>query len=274
MVSAPIKISPQLALIINNAGKRNNVDFNYLLQTAIRESSLNPNAKAKSSSALGLFQFIEATWLETMKAEGARLGYQNYANAIKIDEKGNYFVKDKKLLKEILELRKNPQIAADLAAAFTRKNGEYLTKAFGRMPSAGELYIAHFLGAKGAEKLFREALKDPNQIAADLFPNAAKANRTIFYENNRAKTIKQVYLSLVAKHKVNNNESEFLVQQIASQNIASQNVTSTKPEPVNRPAISFENFYSLKVQNSAPISLSNEGTNNITEGFFIQLYNK
>ena len=46
----------------------------FLLKTATRESSLNPDAKAKSSSAAGLFQFIEQTWLGLVKSDGPRLG--------------------------------------------------------------------------------------------------------------------------------------------------------------------------------------------------------
>ncbi len=271
MALASIQISPQLALVLNNAGQKNNVDFDYLLQTAIRESSLNPHAKAKTSSATGLFQFLESTWLEIMKTEGARLGYSQYSNAIERDSEGNYFVRDKNLRHEILELRKNPQIAADLAAAFTRKNGEYLTKRFGRMPSAGELYIAHFLGAKGAEKLFAAALENPNQIAAELFPKAAKANRAIFYENNQPRTLKQLYLALVAKHNVQPNMSEFNVQQLANDR---QIGSDDNQEKVKAPNISFSEIYSnspIDKRNSAKIFQSK---NNLSPQLFVQLYSK
>jgi hypothetical protein len=196
----PITVPPGLAYVLNTAGERNGVDFDYLLQTAIRESSLNPKAKAQTSSATGLFQFIESTWLEVMKSDGPRLGYQQYADAIAVSADGDYTVADKQLRQEILKLREDPQVAADLAAAFTRNNGTYLHQRFGRMPSAGELYIAHFLGAKGAEKMFVAGLADPDQVAAKLFPRQAKANPTIFYDREGARTIREVYKSLVAKH--------------------------------------------------------------------------
>src|SRR5262245_26927891 len=116
----PITVPPTLAYVLTSAGDRNGVDFDYLLQTAIRESSLNPTAKAQSSSATGLFQFIESTWLEVMKSDGSRLGYEAYADAITKDADGDYVIKDKELREEVLRLRENPQVAADLAAAFTR----------------------------------------------------------------------------------------------------------------------------------------------------------
>lgn len=210
----PIAVSQSLALVLNSAGDKSGVDFDYLLQTAIRESSLNPEAKAPSSSAVGLFQFLDSTWLQVMKQEGPRLGYQEYADAITRDSDGDYVVKDKAKRAEILKLREDPQLAADLAAAFTRSNGAYLEAKFGRMPSPGELYIAHFLGPQGAEKLFNAGLSNPDQIAAKLFPRQAKANRAIFYAGDHARTIKEVYRALVARHDGATPDPSFVAQQL------------------------------------------------------------
>lgn len=195
-----IQISPSLAQVLNRAGDKSGVDFDYLVQTAFRESSLNPQAKAQTSSAVGLFQFVEGTWLEVLKLEGGRLGYSNYAQAIERDAEGNYAIPNSTLRNEVLALREDPQISADLAAAFTRRNGEYLSNKFGRQPSPGELYIAHFLGARGAERMFNAGLENPDQIAADIFPQQANANQAIFYNQDRPRTIREVYQALVSKH--------------------------------------------------------------------------
>jgi hypothetical protein len=215
----PISVPQSLAYVLNSAGTKSGVDFDYLLQTAMRESSLNPSAKATSSSAVGLFQFLESTWLQVMKDEGPRLGYQNYADAITETGDGDFVIKDAKLRAEVLKLREDPQIAADLAAAFTRNNGAYLHDKFGRMPSPGELYIAHFLGPHGAEKMFTAGLADPDQIAAKLFPRQAKANPSIFYDDGQARTIRQVYRALVQKHEggsaVAGADAAFAAQQLA-----------------------------------------------------------
>jgi hypothetical protein len=196
----PIVVPQSLAYVLNNAGDKSGVDFNYLVNTAMRESSMNPDAKAPSSSAVGLFQFLDTTWLQVMKEEGPRLGYQQYADAITQNADGTYTIADKKLRTQVLALRENPQVAADMAAAFTASNGAYLQSKFGRMPSPGELYIAHFLGPQGAEKMFDAGLQDPDQVAAKLFPAAAKANPEIFYANGQPRTIRQVYKALVAQH--------------------------------------------------------------------------
>jgi hypothetical protein len=211
-----ISVPQNLASALTAAGNRNGVDFSYLLQTAMRESSLNPSAKASTSSAVGLFQFLEGTWLQVMKQEGPRLGYANIANEIQQRSDGSYTVADPARKAEILKLREDPQIAADLAAAFTRSNGEYLKSRFGRNPSAGELYIAHFLGAEGAERMFKAGLENPDQLAVNLFPRQADANRAIFYSNGQPRTIREVYRVLVAKHETGGN-SAFSAQQIAGQ---------------------------------------------------------
>ncbi|MEO8684321.1 MAG: transglycosylase SLT domain-containing protein [Devosia sp.] len=212
----PIAVPQTLAYMLTSAGDRNGVDFDYLLQTAMRESSLNPQARAQSSSAVGLFQFLESTWLQVMKEQGPRLGYQQYADAIQKTGDG-YQVADPQVKAQILKLREDPQIAADLAAAFTKSNGDYLSAKFGRQPSAGELYIAHFLGAQGAEKMFNAGLQNPDQVAADLFPRQAQANRTIFYDNGQPRTIRQVYRALVSQHETGVPSVEFATQQLASQ---------------------------------------------------------
>lgn len=219
---APISVPQPLAYAIDAGGEKSDVDFDYLLQTAIRESSLNPTAKAGTSSATGLFQFLDSTWLQVMKQEGPRLGYQAYADAIQVDKDGDYFIADKKLRAEVLKLREDPQVASDLAAAYTKSNGDYLYERFGRIPSPGELYIAHFLGANGAAKFFDAGLADPNQSAAALFPRQARANATIFYDHGQARSIKQVYQVLVARHDdapatIAPTDATFSAQQLATQ---------------------------------------------------------
>lgn len=216
----PITVPRSLVAALNSAGQKSGVDFGYLLQTALRESSLNPNAKASTSSATGLFQFIESTWLEVMKTEGPRLGYAQYASQITETAGGDFVVGDARARQALLKLREDPVIAADLAAAYTRTNGEYLHARFARMPSAGELYIAHFLGARGAETMFNAGLSDPNQLAAPLFPRQAKANPSIFYAGGKARTVREVYQVLVARHEglaASPMQASFAAQQLASE---------------------------------------------------------
>ncbi|SFD24632.1 transglycosylase SLT domain-containing protein [Devosia psychrophila] len=259
----PISVPQSLAYMLTAAGDRNGVDFDYLLQTAIRESSLNPQAKAQTSSATGLFQFVESTWLQVLKEEGPRLGYGDIASNISKNGSGDYAVADPAVKAQILEMRKDPQMAADLAAAFTKSNGEYLEGRFGRRPSAGELYIAHFLGAQGAERMFNAGLQDPDQIAANLFPKQAQANRTIFYSDGQPRTIRDVYRVLVAKHEGAGTSAPFAAQQMAGQPAAPEvPVVPSRFSPAN---MSFTGLF--KNEEELPVTGTDDGG-----GFFTQLY--
>ncbi len=244
---SPIAVPQGLAYVLNSAGDKSNVDFDYLLQTAIRESSLNPEAKAPTSSAVGLFQFVESTWLQVMKEQGPRLGYAKYADAISVDGDGDYVIRDKAMRQEVLALREDPQIAADMAAAFTQSNGAYLEGKFGKHPSPGELYIAHFLGPKGAERLLRAGLDNPDQIAAKLFPKQARANPQIFYSGGEPRTIKELYRALVAKHvgpteTVAVEDPKFATQQLA-QSAGNRWATDTVPSRFSKADMSFTSFF-------------------------------
>lgn len=252
---SPIAVPQGLAYVLNSAGDKSNVDFDYLLQTAIRESSLNPEAKAPTSSAVGLFQFLESTWLQVMKEQGPRLGYQKYADAISVDDDGDYVIRDKAMRKEILALREEPQVAADMAAAFTQSNGAYLAGKFGKHPSPGELYIAHFLGPQGAERLFRAGIDNPDQIAAKLFPKQAKANPQIFYNSGEPRTIRELYRALVAKHvgpgeTVAVEDPKFATQQLA-QSADSRWSTEAVPSRFSREDMSFTSFFSTETARPA-----------------------
>jgi|GEM_PF-340002 len=248
----PIAVPQSLASALNTAGDKSNVDFGYLVTTAQRESSLNPTAKAPSSSATGLFQFLDSTWLQVMKEEGPRLGYQKYADAITQDKNGDYVIKNKAIRAQVLKLRENPQVAADMAAAFTQSNGQYLQQKFGRMPSPGELYIAHFLGPQGAEKLFDAGLQDPDQNAAKLFPSQARSNPAIFYAKGHPRTVREVYKVLVAQHDglptttVPDSDPNFLAQQMANGMPGSRWSSDEVPSRLTKADMSFTQMFSTQ----------------------------
>lgn len=285
----PVQVPNHLTQALTRAGDKNGVDFDYLLQTAIRESSLDPHAKAKTSSAVGLFQFIEGTWLEVLKEEGPKLGYGSISDKIARTDDG-YAVKDPKMRNGILALRENPEMSADLAAAFTRRNGAYLHEKFGRMPSPGELYIAHFMGARGAERFFNLGLSSPNANAVKHFPAQARANEAIFYDKGKPRTIKQVYQVLVAKHRALGVEAPgtqtaaFAAQQMATSNQGPFSVSQTQG-PASPFAMLYRAAPSVEIQSrvgagatavptSQPAELSQEEIDARRQSFFSRFYSK
>ena len=72
----------RIAGAIKQAASVTGTSFEYLLATAKMESDFNPKAGASTSSAHGLYQFIDQTWLATVKDAGGQLGYSQYADAI------------------------------------------------------------------------------------------------------------------------------------------------------------------------------------------------
>jgi hypothetical protein len=186
---------------IRDGADKTGTGFDFLLKTAQRESALDPNAKARTSSATGLFQFIEQTWLSTLKSTGSRHGLQAYSDAIQPGDSGRLTVSDPAMRDQILALRKDPKVSAVMAGEFTQKNRDQLASAIGRTPTAGDLYAAHVLGARGATDLIRTVAATPTRIAAQDFPEAAAANRGIFYDKSgQARTAQEVYGMLAASH--------------------------------------------------------------------------
>jgi Transglycosylase SLT domain len=174
LVNSSNSASAAVTGAIQQASQATGASFNYLLATAQVESGLNPQAGAATSSARGLFQFIDSTWLATIKQSGSALGLGRYADAITQTASGNYEVRDPTMRGEILKLRNDPAANALMAGAFTKENASALNEQLGRAPSEGELYIAHFLGAGGAARLIGLAGSNPNVRAADYSPMLRK----------------------------------------------------------------------------------------------------
>jgi transglycosylase-like protein with SLT domain len=222
---------------IRQAAQATGTSFQYLLATAQVESGLNPQAGAATSSARGLFQFIEQTWFATMKQSGTSLGYGQYADAITKTASGKYEVQDPTMRSAILKLRNDPAANAAMAGAFTKENTALLSQKLGRTPSEGELYIAHFLGVGGAAKLIDAAADDPNASAASLFPNAAHANSSIFYDHTTgaARSLAQVRDVLTARYDVAARERPVNGASDVAQMTAPTTTSTIKPSAVPAP---------------------------------------
>jgi hypothetical protein len=165
---------------IRRAADATGVNFSLLVETARRESALNPAARAGTSSATGLFQFIESTWLDMVRRHGADHGMAAQAASLRQGA-------DAETRREILALRGDPEISARMAGELARENAASLQARLGRPPSAGELYAAHVMGAGGALRLI-EAAEASAPSAAALFPREAAANRGLFYANGQARS--------------------------------------------------------------------------------------
>jgi hypothetical protein len=179
---------------LRRAASATGVDFGYLLRTAKRESGFDPSAQASTSSAAGLFQFVEQTWLATLKRHGAAHGYARYADLIQQGSDGRLRVEGGAEARQaVLNLRYDPHAASVMAAALANDHAAYLRGRVGREPTGGELYAAHFLGPEGSARLIEAYNTNPGAAAAAYFPEAAASNRGVFYRDGRALTVAELY---------------------------------------------------------------------------------
>jgi hypothetical protein len=189
-------IREAVSTAIERASKATGVDFSFLLRTAKRESGYNAGAKAQNSSAGGLFQFVDQTWMGTLKKHGAKYGYARYADLIQQSADGHYEVNGAEARKVVMDLKLDPRAASLMAGELTSDHASYLRGRVGREPTGGELYAAHFLGPKGSAQLIEAYQSRPRASAAGLFPDAAEANPSIFYHQGRALSVAEVYSNL------------------------------------------------------------------------------
>jgi hypothetical protein len=119
------------------------------------ESGGDPNAKNKRSSATGLGQFLDETWLDMIRAHRPDLAKGRSQN-------------------EILELRRDAKVAREITARFAERNAGMLRKR-GLPVTPGTLYLAHFAGGAGAVAIL-SAME--NADAALIMATADATGRT------------------------------------------------------------------------------------------------
>jgi Transglycosylase SLT domain len=175
------------------AANRTEMDPALLMAIADKESNFSTTAKARTSTASGLFQFVERTWMQAIKAFGHRHGHGEEANAVAAAEETG--APQKKA--QILKLRNDPYLSAALAAEMLKKDGAKISERIGRPLTAGETYLIHFLGPDDTERFMRALEESPQMSAAALLPKPARANRPIFYEQQgrrlKDRTVSEVH---------------------------------------------------------------------------------
>jgi len=235
---------PAVTGAIRHASRVTGTNFQYLVATAQVESRFNPSAAAPTSSARGLFQFVEQTWLQTLKEEGPALGYNHVANVIGRTSDGQFVVTDRRLNDRIMKMRDDPTANAVMAGAYTKSNAAKLEERLGRKATEGELYIAHFLGANGGSRLVALSETQPTTRADTAFPSAAKSNPSIFYDRGRPRSVGQVYRALVNRYAAARTDQPPAAQAPQLASAASKPVpapAAQQPQPV-QPATSVPAF--------------------------------
>lgn len=198
------RASGDIRTAIQQASAATGVPFNYLVMQAEQESGFRADARASTSSAAGLYQFTESTWLRMVREYGDRHGIGDLARVL--SESGSR--PDAQTKAQVLALRDDPKLSAAMAAEYARGNHAHLAQALGREIGATDLYLAHFLGAGGATRFLAALRTEPGRAAAELLPEAAQANRGVFYAaDGRARSIDEIYDRFAAKFDPGRNES-------------------------------------------------------------------
>ena len=185
LIFEQMRVPRWLAETVVRAAQVTGVDPAYMMALADKESSLLPDNKARTSSAEGLFQFVEGTWLEVLRRYGPKHGYAAEAEAIQVVE-GRPAVSDGNERERILRLRRDPYLSALMAGEMITTHRQILAGKVARDPSFAELYMAHFLGVQGASRFVALLSNTPDKSAPKAFPSAAKANRTLFFAKAEA----------------------------------------------------------------------------------------
>lgn len=125
------------------------------------ESGGDPTITNPASSAVGAGQFTEGTWLAMV---------QKYRPDLM---KG-------RSRSDILAMRTDPNLSLEMTQRYSDENASYLG-ARGYGATAGNLYLAHFLGPQGAVAMLGS---DPNATGESIAPAAAKSNPSVFYRTD------------------------------------------------------------------------------------------
>ena len=182
----PMRLKHALVETIVHAADLAGVDPRLLMAIADKESSFVVRARAPTSSATGLFQFIDSTWLHAVRDFGPRFGLDAEARALEFGAGGSP-IADEAARQRILDMRNDAFLSTLFAAALLRREKEKLSARLGRPLSDAEVYLVHFLGPAGAQKFLSVLAEKPKTGAANLLPQAARSNRPIFFTTHKRK---------------------------------------------------------------------------------------
>lgn len=255
---------------IREAASATGISFDYLLAQAARESGLDPQACNTRSSAAGLFQFTSQTWFDMVRRHGAKLGLGEQAAAITRGPNGRLDIADKTMKAAVLELRKDPELSAMMAAEYARDNSKILERKLGRPATASDLHLAHFLGAGGAVRVIEGMASAPDDSAHSLLPEAARANPELFRDpgSREARSVTSLYNSVQARYSSAHKgradlaalrpepRPDLAAEQAAVQ-LAAQQAAPSDPAPATDPAaIQALASVPAAVSNSAAVTIS------------------
>jgi hypothetical protein len=188
---------PHVAAALDNAARTMGLEPTLLHAMAWSESRFDPSARNRRSTARGLMQFTEATWLEVVRDFGPRHGLGHQAALLITNHReGTISAPRWQDRRAILALRNNPRLAALMAAERVAKERRRLTEVLGREAQSADLYFVHLLGPSGAREFAAGLRHAPQRIAMETMgKDSAHLNREMFTERatGRVLTVAEVH---------------------------------------------------------------------------------
>ena len=167
--------------LMQAVSKVTGVDYNTLMSIAGVESGFESKVKAGVGTASGLFQFIDDTWRTMLSRHGKKYGLSALPKGVQDERKGD------------------PRINALMGAEYIKENWKGLRSLLKREPTAGDVYMAHFLGMGGVAKLYSQGR---DAIGAEVMPREAAANKPVFFTDRgkgRPRTVQEIINLQVGK---------------------------------------------------------------------------
>ena len=195
----PMKIRRHLVQKIVTAAQKVETDPVLLMAVADKESSFKTEVQAQTSSATGLFQFTERTWLGVIRDFGPKYGLAADAALVVAGDNGRPTVTDAAERTRLLEMRRDPYLSALMAGEMLKRDAARIALRIGRELTLGEVYLAHFLGPDDAEDFLASVMDKPKAAAAQMLPGPARANKSIFFAAQRGRR-KAASLSVAQVH--------------------------------------------------------------------------
>ena len=135
---------------------------------------------AGASSAKGIGQILDGTALDIFRSAAFQSATGLNTSSMSDDQ--------------VKALRDDPDLAVVGVAIMAKRSNNVIRAATGRNATDAELYMGHFLGEGGLRSLMLGLEADPNASAPALFPDAVKANPTVYKNKDGSdKTLRQLY---------------------------------------------------------------------------------
>ncbi|MDB5371942.1 MAG: hypothetical protein JWP04_584, partial [Belnapia sp.] len=182
---------PQVAAALATATRLTGTEPAVLRAIAWQESRFSGRARNRASSATGLMQFTETTWLEVVRDYGPRHGLASAAALLRTDPKtGAIATRRPKDLRHILALRFDPRLSAIMAGERLAAERAALQAMLGRTAGPTELYVTHLLGPAGARRFLAEFDRMPNRAVAEVVgADSLAANPGVFLDRGSGRRL-------------------------------------------------------------------------------------